>query len=255
MKKQKYIQVGIAAFSAAFLLAGCAGNAEQTPGYRDIVDDYAEVLLNQDADSAEYDGALLAVGSYLENPGKDALLEAETAVKDAVSQLEDAEESFEPKTLDGNFSELLKKYGIEPEEYMMMADERAENLYDYVSSLKAFEEYLSYEKEDDLTRDALKAAYEMAAKEQEVWRAYHYCGINYWFAGWEEEEADYVRQKVYDNLQSFSAEREAWQDDRDAVGQRMTFYLNQMEELAKKRADDLGERQEELYQMEGESEE
>lgn len=255
MKKQKNRRVEIAAFSAAFLLAGCAGDAEQAHGYRDIVDDYAVILLNQDADSAGYDGALLAVGEYLENPGKDALLEAETAVKAAISQLEEAEESFESKVLDGNFSKLLKEYGIEPEEYMMMADERAEDLYDYVSSLKAFEEYLSYEKEDDLTRDALKAAYGMASKEQEVWRAYHYCGINYWFAGWGEEETDYVRQKVHDNLQSFSAEQEAWQDDRDAVEQRMTFYLNQMEELMQERADDLGERQEEMYQMEGETEE
>lgn len=255
MKKQKNRRVEIAVFSAVFLLAGCAGDEERPSGYRDIVDDYAEILLNQDADSAGYDEALLAVGAYLENPGEDELLEAETAVKDAISRLEEAEESFEPKTLDGNFSKLLKEYGIEPEEYMMMADERAEYLYDYVSSLKAFEEYLSYEKEDDLTRDALKAAYEMASKEQEVWRAYHYCGINYWFAGWEEEETDYVRQKAHDNLQSFSAEQEAWQDDRDAVEQRMTFYLNQMEELMQERADDLGERQEELYQMEGETEE
>lgn len=250
MKKQMKKQMGFAAFAMVFLLAGCAGKPDQETAYREIVDDYAKILLKQDADSAEYDKALLAIGSYLNQPGQKTLSEAETAVNLAANWMEAETDSFEQKTLEEDFSKLLKEYRIEPEEYMMMADERVEDLYDYASSLQAFAEYLNFEKEDDLTRAAFQASYEMAAREQEVWRAYHYCGINYWFAGWEEEAADYVRQEVHDNLQSFSAEGEAWQDDRDAVEQRMTFYLNQMEELVKERSDDLGERQEEMYRME-----
>ena len=84
-------------------------------------------------------------------------------------------------------------------------------------------------------------------------KSYQYCGINYWFAGWEEEAADYVKEQVYDKLTSFSAEGEAWQDSREAVEERMTEYLDRLEELVNEWSGYLGEQQEKLYEQEKEN--
>ena len=131
----------------------------------------------------------------------------------------------------------------------MNADARADELADYVSTLKVLDEFLSYEETGDLTRDALRMEYQMTAETQDILRSYNYCGINYWFAGWGEEEVSYVKRKVHDHLQSFSAEQETWKDDRDAVEQRMTAYMNELEDLMEEWADYLGDYQEEIYQI------
>lgn len=241
-------------FAAVCLLAGCGGKTGPDSGSQAIVDDYAEIILQRDADSADYDSALSAVGNYLEKKDSETLKAAESLLRDTIDRMKKAAEKTEPYQMDDDFEELLKKHNIEPEEYVMNADERSQNLQHYVESLEVLNEYLSYEEEDSLTRDALAKEYEMVVKIQEVFRRYDYCGINYWFAGWEEEETAYVREQVHDKLKSFSAVEEVWQDDRDAVEQRMEIYLNEVEELSGEWADYIGEYQDELYQLQKDSE-
>lgn len=236
--------------AAALLLAGCK-NKEQVgkEDYEIIVDDYAKILLLQDSDSADYDRALEAVGSYLKEPDEETLKTARSFVQETVSQMEETSSEITSYEITEDFSDLLKEHGIEPEEYMMNADARPEELADYISTLQTLEEYLGYEETDDLTRSDLSEQYEMAVRVQEIMKNYNYCGINYWFAGWEEEAVSYVKQQVQDKLASFYAGQEAWQDDRDAVEQRMMIYLNELEELLEEWADRIGERQDEQYQL------
>ncbi|MCI9416289.1 MAG: hypothetical protein HFI82_02590 [Eubacterium sp.] len=246
-----------AAFLAAAALfpvvCGC-GEASGEDGYKVIADDYSKIILQRDLDSAEYDSALAAVGHYLNDPDKESLQSALSAVQHTARQMSEEAEQTKAYQMDEEFSELLQEYGIEPEEYLMNADERKQNLYDYISTLNTLDEYLTYEHENYVTGKALKKEYEMQIAIQKIMRSYDYCGINYWFAGWGEEETEYVKQKVHENLASFEAEDEAWQDTREAVEQRMEFYLNELEERMEEWAQYLGDYQEELYQMQSDLE-
>lgn len=73
---------------ASALLAGCGKEADDRENYRKIVDDYAVFTLEQDGDSAAYDRALEAVGSYLENDSGDSLENARKVVSDTLEQME-----------------------------------------------------------------------------------------------------------------------------------------------------------------------
>ena len=212
------------------------------------VDDYAVLILKEDEDSKAYDDALSAVGTYLEQRDENVLNDAKTKVRETKESMEEASERIASYEMEDPFEELLTEYQIAPEEYLMFADERKEELYDYIHTLRTFEEYFENGKTDPDSLEELRKEHEMAIRMQDIMRSYQYCGINYWFAGWEDEAVDYVRKEVHEKLVSFSAEGEPWQDTRQAVEQRMTFYLNQLEDLTNEWAEYLGERQEELYQ-------
>lgn len=235
------------------VLNGCGKKGEQKREYQKIADDYAALILTEDADSRNYDTALSAVGDYLEQKEEKKKEEAKQTVKDVIEQIQEASEQTKAYVMEEGFEELLKKYLIEPEEYLMFANERKEELYDYLTTLRTLEEYLGGEKEETDSLEALEKEYEMAANTQEIMKSYQYCGINYWFAGWEKEGRDYVKEQVYDKLTSFSAEGEVWQDSREAVEERMTQYLDRLEELMNEWSDYLGEQQEKLYEQEKEN--
>lgn len=237
--------------AVCIVLNGCGKKEEQKAEYQKIADDYADLILTEDEDSRNYETALSAVGNYLEQKDENSKEEAKQIVEDVIEQMEEASEEIKPYAMEDGFEDLLKKYGIEPEEYLMFADERKEELYDYLTTLRTLEEYLG--EEDAAFSEALEKEYEMAANTQEIMKSYQYCGINYWFAGWEEEAADYVKEQVYDKLTSFSAEGEAWQDSREAVEERMTQYLDRLEELVNEWSGYLGEQQEKLYEQEKEN--
>lgn len=244
---KKYVRYAVLA--VLLLLAGCSGK-EQADGYKVIVDDYAAIILQRDLDSADYDNALAVVGTYMEKQNDAALQSARTLLGDTILRMEEASEGITSYQMKEDFSKLLQEHGIESEEYMWNADERKQTLEDYMITMKALDEYLSYEEDHSLMDQSLAMQYEMAVKVQNIMRSYEYCGINYWFAGWEEEKQEYIRQEVYEKLLSFDAPEETWQDDRDAVEERMGIYLNELEELYQEWANYLGEYQDELYQLE-----
>lgn len=235
------------------LFLGCGGKERQKADYQKIADDYAALILQEDADSRDYEEALQAVGDYLEQKEESRKKEAVKIVKDTITYMEEDYGQIKSYTMEESFQGLLKKYQIEPEEYLMFANERKEELFDYQTTLMALEEYLDEENGTAASLEALEQEYEMAVKMQEVMKGYQYCGINYWFAGWEEEAADYVKEQVYDKLTSFSAEGEVWQDSREAVEERMTQYLDRLEELVNEWSGYLGEKQEKLYEQEKEN--
>lgn len=248
MKKK----MGAILFVAAILFIGCGGRKAKE--YEAIVEDYARLILRQDGDSAEYDGALAAVGAYLGQPDEAMRQEAKEVVLDVIGRMEQAQNEQEAYTLEADFSELLKRYGIEPEEYVAFADGRKQALQDYQTTLASFEAYFRYE-EDDAVREAFAKEYELAKDMQDILKCYRYCGIQYWFAGWDGAGAACVRENVLDKLISFSAEQEGWQEERAAVERKMAFYLDELEERKEEYAKRSGERRQVFSRMQTEQKE
>ena len=92
MREKKRGKTGIwallAALAVGLMLACLAGCGGKDGGYRILVDDFAEITLAQDGDSAAYDRALGAVRAYLENPGEETLQYALSEVTEVREQME-----------------------------------------------------------------------------------------------------------------------------------------------------------------------
>ena len=99
-------------------------------------------------------------------------------------------------------------------------------------------------------REELEFVWERQSAIQELNRDYYGCTVNYWFAEWEEDTLPYIQEKLLDQFQSFRTENMNWETSRGAVEEKMGIYLNQAEEELNLWTEYLGEKQEELYQME-----
>lgn len=237
--------------SAAGILSGCAGGGKDGE-YRVIVDNYAEIMLAQDQDSLAYDRALEAVGAYLEDSGEETLTEALKTVQDTMARMEEEAGSYVPFEPSGELLEALEDYEMDSEEYKINADMRSGSLYSYLSSLEFLEFYLESERDfPGITRDTLEFTWEFDMEEQENMRGYCYASVNYWFAGWDEEQVEYVEEKVLGQFQSFGAETKVWENDRDAVELRLNAYLDNIERAMKEWETYIGGSQESLYELEG----
>lgn len=237
MKKGTKYTAGtiIYALTAAIVLsvAGCTSKQEKNDmaECQAIIDDYAEIILLQDKDSAHYDSALSAVKSYLDDTAQEQKTKAMGQIEGIITLMEtDSRECTSYEAAD-TFAQMLEKHGISLAEYQMNADSRYTYLQDYIQDLTYLQEYVSYADESEAYMKDLQTYYEFALKEQQLMRSYNYIGINYWFAGWNADAAAYVRQAVLDRLVSFSGEDVQWQDSREAVESSMNACLDQLEEL------------------------
>ena len=263
MKEKRRNRAAAVVLAVVFLLAGCMESGEQngmgntqaeSAGYQKIIDDYAGIELQKDQDSADYGQALDQVGKYLERPDAQSLKTARVSVQNLIREMKQEEAGAAACVPKDELKILLEEYGISYEEYVGNADERSEDLHNYIRVLEVLDEYLSYEETDDFSRKELKYTYEMSVKEHEIMKSYHYISINYWFAGWQKEAVTYVRQKVLGRLASFSAgEEETWENEKKAVEQKLERKLNQLEELDEEWTEHLGKYREYVYQMQQEN--
>ena len=250
MKKQ--ISGGLAGILAMVLLAGCAKGIDNPENYKTIVDDYAVFTLEQDGDSAAFDEALGAVGLYLEDYDDNSLQNARSIVEKTLNNME-AEAADTPSyELSSDLGALLNEYGLDEEEYVINANMRVSYLSEYIDSLKTLQYYLDLELQEDrdLLRDDLEFLYQFQTACQTCERGYYYYSINYWFAGWEGSQKEYVEEKVIRHLKSYAAENAVWEDNREAVEQKMSLYLDQIQELGNRMQEHIGRSREELYRME-----
>ena len=233
---------------AALLLPASAYGAEE--GYREIVDDYAEIMLAMDQDSAAVDQVLEAVEGYLENSGKENLQNAIDLAGQSRETFEELADSGETYVMEEEFAALLTEYGILPEEYEINAQMRNSAWIGYIQDMKTLEYYLQAENGEYPMREELEFVWERQIAIQELNRDYYGCTVNYWFAEWEEDTLPYIQEKLLDQFQSFRTENMNWETSRGAVEEKMGIYLNQAEEELNLWTEYLGEKQEELYQME-----
>jgi len=214
-----------------------------------IIDDYAEIIFLQDQDSAYFDQALSAVSAYIDDITAEHKAAAIDALEGTIAQMEADSAECDSYAISEEFGQILEKHQISRVEYQMNADSRYTYLQDYIQDLTYLEEYLAYAEDGEAFMEDLRMTYRFMEEEQRLMRAYNYTGINYWFAGWGEEETEYIRQEVLDKLQSFFAQDAEWENSRDAVEASMNGYLDQVEELYNEWTAYIGESWEELNQM------
>lgn len=233
------------------LLAGCGdGKGNDGTEYREVVDDYSEILLRMDQDSAKYDHALESVGRYLENPDSKTLKETETVLNDTVKQLDEEKNEWKAFELDEEVSEQLAQLGIDTEEYLDYVDSRLYGLEEYIGYIQFLDQFLKYEETSDVTRQELEFQYKNMLESQRIMRACSFAEVNYWFAGQKEEVVDYVKEKVLNRLESYHTDTPVWDDDREAVERRISVLLDEYEALVEEQAGHIGEISEKLYSEE-----
>lgn len=234
-----------------YLLAGCGGGQKQ-PEYQQVIDSFAEIVLELDGDSAQFDLGLEAVGSYLEQPDEGRRGEVRQKVQDIINRMDETKKTIVPCAMEEEFAVLLERFQIDPEEYLMYADSRSYDLTSYMMELELLDQYMEFEETSDAVRDDFYFLYRNIVQRQQIMKEYNYCVINYWFAGVGEKEMDYIRQQILDRLVSFASESGTWYDDREAVEKMGDTCLNQISALADELAADLAESEKELYELEKE---
>ena len=230
---------------------GCTAEAEDQEPYRQVVNDCASFVIWGDSCSAVYDEVLERIGDYLENPETEALETTENYVLSVFHVFSREYESLSPYVMDEEFSEALISCGIQPDAYVLWASEPAGDLYRYLNSLISFEYYLMCDRIDDYSHDELVYKYESCCRQQEYYRIYNYNAINYWFAAWDADKTEYVKQFLVDPLASYGTGNgeKVWETDREIVEAKMTAALDALEELKNDYVRQIGTQEEELDEM------
>ena len=231
--------------------AGCASQKDsaEMEQRKAIIDDYAKIILLQDKDSANYDKALEAAGTYIEDPSQAQKIAALQTIQNITEQMDADSKECKPIEISDELGQMLENNQISRAEYQMNADSRYTYMQDCIQDLEYLREYLSYADEAEWAMDDLKSVYDLMSDEQELMREYNYAGINYWFAGWGDAEKEYIGQEIFEKLVSFSAEGFLWRDSRDEVEAVMNGYLDELEKLYDEWAAYVGEEWDELNQM------
>lgn len=253
MKRALAACVGIMVTAAA---AGGVRGAENTAdleNFRRIADEYAQITLRMDGESALVDEAYEAVAEYLENQSLDQLEKTAGTVESVFYQLYDGFKELEDYKMPDELFAIIENYDILYEEFNAYASEEKTQIAQYMQDLSGLYEYLSYEATELPMTEDLAFWYETLSEGQELNRKYMYTTINYWFAGRTEEELAYVKEAVIDKLVSFYSDGHEWDNDRASVEDRMLAYQDEMDARLEW-AVRLGEREAELNRMKREAE-
>lgn len=219
---------------------------------RAIIDDYAGIMLLQDRDSSGFDEALAAVGTYLENRTLEQKEASGRIIEETIGRMEEDIAASGTYTVSDELAGMLKNQGISRTEYEMNANSRDDALREFIQELVYLQEYLEYADTGATAMEDLESAYGFASEIQEINCGYQYTGVNYWFAGWGEEEVSYVEQQVRSQFQSFHAEDAKWLDSRDEVEAQMNVWLDRYEAVNGALAESVGNSWEDFKQMEEE---
>lgn len=226
----------------------CACSSKTDNDYKLLVDRFSEIFLPQDLDSAAYDEVLQLVGRYLNERNLGHLMDAREAVDDQIEAFTSLSMAYESPVVDEEFTKVLRKFEIEPEEFCIQADMRVGELLSYVESLNILKLFLD---NSDTDRVTFEFIYTQSVNVQEYSRRFNYYGINYYFAGLEGQQLEYAREKVMSQLSSFYFEDMAWETDRDVIEAKGNSFLSRLEEERDKISGEIGRQQKKLDEMWG----
>ncbi len=248
--KRELAQIGWTALCWCALSLVCTAQGEEGQ----IIEDFKEIIMAQDEDSALYDQVLMAAGEYAEKRDEESLLKAKACMEETIGQFEARIEECQNSAyeMEPSFRELLMDYGINPEEYQMHADLRASYLVGYQDSTSLLLSILERGESGAQIEALFEQLYLQDAAVQEYMRKSHFYEINYFFCEWEEEAVESLEQEVLSKLQSFTAQGQPWETKKEAVEQKMTVYLEELEDVVEQLSGKIGEEQEKLYRMEAE---
>lgn len=235
----------------------CSAEAAPSEDFQKAVDEYAQITLGMDEESALVDAAYESVAAYLEEQEEELLENAAEEVGDTLSFISEKYRSCirNPYQIPEEMYDILDACGIYAEDLQAFASEEEMILEQYVTSLSGINEYLSYEQTDLPETEELKFYYEMVSKTQEIQRYYMYTGINYWFADCSEEELDYVDEAVTRKLESFCSDGHEWDTSQTDVEDRLNAYLDEIADLRLDWEIHLGQQEAEINRMKREMEE
>lgn len=251
LRKKAVLLAALGLMTAVF---GCSSKTgrDDLDERRAIIDDYAGIMLLQDQDSAGFDEALAAVEKYLENRTKEQKEASGRTIEETIRRMEKDAAACSPYTVSDELAGMLKNQGISRAEYEMNANSRDDALQEFIQELRYLQEYLEYADAGETAMEDLESAYGFSSEIQQINCGYQYTGVNYWFAGWGEEEVSYVEQQVRDRFQSFCAEDAKWLDSRDEVEAQMNVWLDRYEAVNSALTESIGDSWEDLKQMEEE---
>ena len=251
MKARKWL-TGIVGIMVLTMGAGsvCSGEAAApSEDFQKVVDEYAEITLRMDEESALADAAYASVEKYLEAPGLDQLEETAGEVEQAFRQFTEWYYNLPDYEMPLEISELIEDYDIYYEDFTVYASEEKAQISEYIYDLGNLYEYLGYEATDLPMTEEMSHYFDMIRQCQEIYRKYMYTGINYWFAGRSEAELAYVKEAVTDQLASFYSDGHEWDSNQANVEDILNAYLNEIEDLQLDWDAYLGEREAEVNKM------
>lgn len=228
----KKIWMGCTGIMLLVIGTGCGAKKDAvSENFQKVVDEYAQITLRMDEESALVDTAYEAVADYLENQNMDQLQETAGEVESVFRQLVEKYNEIKDYEVPDEIFDLLGDYDILYEDFESYVSEEKGQIYEYLENLDDLYEYLSYEATDMPMTEDLAFHYEMVNKLQEINRKYMYTGINYWFAGRSEAELAYLNEAVTDKLVSFCSDGHEWDSDQANVEDRMNAYLDELADL------------------------
>lgn len=185
---------------AGLLAAACAVwlPKAREKARRAAVELSAEVILPMAGDGKVYFDALDFVCAYVS--GEDSLEHVLDALERAENDLRTRQEASGDVPLPERADGTLKRAGIARKEFREFCGARSFWLDEYIWSLASLREYLD-ERGAEFEFDDEKYWMQSAEVLRETyWGMLYYAGINRWFAQWREEETDYVRERILDQL-------------------------------------------------------
>lgn len=256
---KKLLSVFLFAVIAVSVFTGCSDNPSGDDSLRArvgdfaiVVDEFKEALLPMDNDGYIYSNAVQTVCDYTD--GKATQQEAVDAVVQAYSELEKAESEIEEKTLDEETENILKEYGIYPEEFEVFINFRTQDLSTYIENLSYLYYYLQNDVEynSEFNTNNLIFVSKIDRLIQENNRDYYYyANINYWFVDRTDEEVEYLLQELDKDLKwcSVSEDEYVWENSAEIVEEKSMEYINIYEDYLSLFAEYLGLSEEESEEM------
>lgn len=221
---------GVLTLGMTLFLTGCGGTADDgstaqpRADWQDLVDSFAEIALGKERDILRCEQALSLVEDYL--AGNAGAAETDEALEEIYTETMAEYTALEHIEISGEQKETMEKYGIDPADYVSMADERISDLYSDGQDLYSLRTFVLAEDQDELSYQLdLRKRIKDLEVEYDAW------AVNYLFCGWTGETLAYVNERIVDQLSQEHRPKE-WLTDRDEIEARITACLDQWEEYA-----------------------
>lgn len=211
---------------ALVLLAGiCTSFQEQTKASEltkemlKFAEAFKQCYIAQDEMAAVYTEILEAIEIYVEEPGEEARLET-------IEILTDASETIQQTEIpDCQFSEEIESFletrGISIAEFETLSAMGEADKQRYLDELEHYLVYLTeFEKLEDNLPGGLLIEVKYIPQMQRELNEYMFYATNEILVSFEEEEVDYLKEEVIDQLKAYNPEGVKWQDSKEEAFQK-----------------------------------
>lgn len=227
----------ILAAAMAVSLAGCGRVSED---FAASLDEIAELYLRLDEDSIRFDRALERLGEYLE--GDISQKEALEAFEKDLSYYEKELAEIEEYELEEDLESSLIECGIYVQDFLVFANMRSHELYEYRDKAAVLLEYLTYAEQFRDARESLEFYHRYYGKLQSCNKGYYfYGGLNYWFAEADGKELALLEEVLLNEIGSLRPAKDIWYTESAHAEEAAQDSLDTMEECVTEISAFMGE--------------